>query len=101
MAKIVAAAVLLLGSLGLAVGGRDGAAAGKSVVELGCILQGGEPGVIQVAWCSESTGLNTACPTSTSANCAQTLATFLSADNLKISNTSVVNTDIVFYTLTR
>jgi hypothetical protein len=97
MAKIVAA-VLLLGSLGLAVGGRDAAAAGRSVVELAC-QPTGNPGAFTVTACSESAGLNTACPT-TSVNCAQTLANFLSADSLKISSTTViVSGDIVLYTL--
>lgn len=99
MAKIVAAVVLLLGSLGLGVGGRDAAAAGKGVAQLGCILDGGPR--LLVAWCSESTDLNTACPTSTSADCAQTLANFLSADNLKINSTTVVPPDLLLYTLIR
>jgi hypothetical protein len=65
-----------------------------SVVELACSPIG-NPTAFGVSACSESAGLNTACPTG-GTDCAQTLANFLSADSLKISNTSVILNGVVY-----
>jgi hypothetical protein len=99
MAKI-APAVLLIGSLWLALGARDAAAAEKKTVVIIC--SGFGTGGVTVQACSASAGLTTACPApQIGNNCAQTLADFINVDKLKIANVASAGQTNVFYTLSR